>query len=138
MSGPDLRPFSWRHGRLRPEDWGPGMTLCIAALSRRDEMFITVSDMMLSTEWTSAETLATKLNPVGPKNRWLCMFSGSPTVRHKAVIERLARCLAPEGDDTAAGVAAGLEVAFRETLKEKIEGELLSRFGLDRETFFRR
>lgn len=133
-----LRPRRERIPRPRPEGWGFDMTVCIAALSRQDNVVITVSDMMLSDDWTSHETDAMKLNPIGPKNRWVCLYSGDPTMRHKVIIEHLASCFAENGDDTAEGVSRAVERSFRDTLKAEIEGRALSRFGLDRQAFLER
>jgi hypothetical protein len=114
------------------------MTLCIAALSRKapKAQIVTVSDLMLSNDYTSIETRVTKVESLSPSQRWLMMFAGSPTPIASiklGVKERLQNC-----QETEMEVRAAVEEIYREQLKHKIENEILSPFGIDRETFVRR
>ena len=79
MSGPNLWPLPRRTPRLGPEDWGLGMTLCIAAISERDRCIVTVSDLMLSTDFMSSEAGSMmKSDVIPPHHRWIMLFAGDP------------------------------------------------------------
>jgi hypothetical protein len=113
------------------------MTVCIAAISRKDNRIVTASDFMLSNEYMSADTRTIKGEPVGRSGKWLAMFSGNPSVQ--AVVLKLANeNLSADKSETSTEVLAAIENAFRETLKRKIDAELLSPYGIDRETFLQR
>lgn len=132
MSATDLRPFSWRRRRLRPEELGGiGMTICIGAVLRKQ--VVTVSDLLLSTSYWSAETSAAKVLPIDPNEQWLCMFSGSPTVR--GFVLGRARDALRDSEYTAGDVAEAFLLAFREERQSKVEAEILSLYGIDLKTF---
>jgi hypothetical protein len=109
------------------------MTLCVAAFSFRDRTFVTVSDLMLSTDYMSAESSSTKINPISSSGRWICIFAGSPSI-YGGTLDRI-RGLLVGGAENGKNVRAAAEKAFREELNHKIEGELLSPFGLSRKEF---
>jgi hypothetical protein len=117
---------------------GEDMTLCIAAISRQapHAHIVTVSDLMLSSEYVSVETRITKVEPVSPKRAWMMMFAGSPTPinsLHLQIKQRL------EGkDETEAEVRTAAEEVYRHELCKKIEGAILNPMGIDRATFLRR
>ncbi len=138
MSAPELWPAHPRP--LRRSEWGYDMTLCIAAIGQHKDgpMIVTASDLMLSDTYYgfSTETLALKFDPLGPARRWIAMFSGSPTVR-RHVVDRAEALLNPSNDDTLDVIVAAMETAYRDELKRKQEGEVLSQIGLDRERFLR-
>lgn len=138
MPTPSLRPPPRRRWRLRPEEiGGVGMTLCLAVLCRKANTFVTVSDLMLSTEWTSADTAVTKMKPFGPGNRWLCLYAGSPSVWQKAIFERLPERCPGSSENTVENVAAAVKDVFNDTLREEIEDRVLRPLGLSRDTFLR-
>jgi hypothetical protein len=118
-----------------PAEFGVRMTLCIVAFSPKDRTFVTVSDLMLSTDFMSAETSSTKISPISSTGRWICMFAGSPSV-YGRVLKRIGLHLHDEieSGDT---VLAACEMAFRDELTSKIEGELLSPYGLTRDAFLK-
>jgi hypothetical protein len=64
------------------------MTLCVAAYSPKYKTFVTVSDLMLSTDYMSAETSSTKIKPLSSTGRWICMFAGSPSI-YSNVLKRI-------------------------------------------------
>jgi hypothetical protein len=111
------------------------MTLCIAAVSRKGPLahLVTVSDLMLSSEYVSVETRITKVEPISPKRAWVMMFAGSPTPIGSINLQIKERL---EGqDETEAEVRSAAETVYRDELRKKIEGEILSAFGIDRATF---
>jgi hypothetical protein len=112
------------------------MTLCAAAISRRDLRVITVSDLMLSTPSVSVDTSSVKSEPISKSGRWMAMFAGSPSVWTK-VFHRAGGLIA-SGGETFSEVESAFLLAFREELKLKIEGEILGPFGIDRETFLKK
>ncbi|MGC2491844.1 hypothetical protein [Candidatus Binatus sp.] len=117
--------------------WGVDMTLCIAAVSRKAPKahIVTVSDLMLSSESVSLETRMMKVEPVSPKRAWVMMFAGSPTPISSLHL-RIKDALQGK-DETEAEVRTAVETVYRDELRRKIEGEILSPFGLDRATFLR-
>jgi hypothetical protein len=115
------------------------MTVCIAALSRPQNVIVAVSDLMLSDEVSSHEGDAMKFNPIGPANRWLAMFAGDPTVRQKVVNERMGSFIDKQSgkDATSRDVADAFEAAFADALREKAERLVLNRYGIDTAQFLR-
>lgn len=118
--------------------WGVEMTLCIAAVSRIGPraQIVTVSDLMLSNDYMSIETGVSKVESLTPSRSWLMMFAGSPTPiasLKQGIKDRL------QGNpETEMAVRAAAEETYREEVKRKIEGDILSPFGINRETFLRR
>ncbi|MFI5365575.1 MAG: hypothetical protein ACHQ4J_08130 [Candidatus Binatia bacterium] len=118
-----------------PADWGIGMTVCIAAIAgpNANPRIVAVSDFMLSNDTVSFDTQTLKCQPVSDSCKWFAFYAGDPSAWN-AVFD--AAVAAVRGsDESAATVQAAFEAAFRKELKHKIEGELLSSFGLDRDTF---
>lgn len=109
------------------------MTLCVAAYSPKFRTFVTVSDLLLSNDYMSAETSSMKIKPLSPTGRWVCMFAGSPSI-YGSVLERI-RAYLHAADESGASVRTAAEKAFRDELGHKIEGQLLSPFGLTRKEF---
>lgn len=67
------------------KDWGMGMTLCIAAIARKDdggEVIVTASDHMLSLDDLSMarDTIRPKIMIATRNRRWLMMYAGNPSV----------------------------------------------------------
>jgi hypothetical protein len=111
------------------------MTLCIAAISRRGDQIVTVSDLMLSTSFTSQEA-DLKATPLTRSNLWIVMFAGSPSVRD-SVVGAVSAALAKR-PETLPEVMGAFRTACQQELKVKIEDEILSPLGLDRDRFLRR
>jgi hypothetical protein len=109
------------------------MTLCVAAYSLKYRTFVTVSDLLLSNENMSAETSSMKIEPLSPTGRWVCMFAGSPSI-YSSVLRRI-RAYLQTVDEGGESVRAAAQNAFRDELCHKIEGRLLSPFGLTRKEF---
>jgi hypothetical protein len=113
------------------------MTLCIAAVARskdgKENKIITATDFMLSHESDSVESPATKILRIGNRKVWLVMFSGDPSVFLQVVTDASPRL--KDTAETANDVVSAFENAFRESLKRKIEGEILSRYGMTRDQF---
>ncbi len=117
------------------------MTLCIAAVSRKGPSrtcLVTVSDLMLSSDYMSVETRVTKVEPISPSRRWMMLFAGSPSPISAILLSVKEELVNANSQETEADVRAAVEHAYREELERKIEGEILSPFGVDRNTFLRR
>src|SRR5438445_12170753 len=99
-----------------PEDWGFDMTLCIAAICRQENQLVLGTDLMLSTDWMSSDTQTLKAEPLAPRNRWVMMFAGDPTVRSQ-VAETAEAILAKQESDELPNVVAACLEAFRAALK---------------------
>jgi len=97
---------------------------------------VTISDLMLSSDFMSAETSTTKFQTISSSGKWASMFAGSPSV-NGGIMTSVYGLL--EGkQESFDEVVAAFEKAFRLALKRKIDGELLSPYGLDRDAFFKR
>jgi hypothetical protein len=112
------------------------MTLCIAAIAKRDKRIVTVSDHMLTVESISmtADVFSTsKVTLIGSGRRWISLFAGETSVAAKinsAVSVSLGNAI-----PTAAQVQATYKHEVREALKEKMENEFLSIYGMSRDQF---
>jgi hypothetical protein len=113
------------------------MTLCIAAAVRtkdgKGNKIITASDFMLSHDSNSVESPATKIVRIGKRKVWVVMFSGDPSAFLQVVTDASPRL--KDTDENADAVVSAFESAFRENIKRKIEGEILSRYGMTRDQF---
>jgi hypothetical protein len=112
------------------------MTLYIAAISRKEATIVTVSDLMLSTDYTSIESRVLKVEPTTPQRRWIMMFAGAPSPASAFYRELTARLQGK--DETEVEVRTNAEEVYREEVRKKIEAEILSPYGIDRATFLRR
>jgi hypothetical protein len=115
------------------DHYGIFMTLCIAAIARREKKIITATDFLLSTEIDSADTPAMKVIRTGCNKRWLTMFAGDPSIFIDINTDVLARLSGTE--ERAMDMAAAFEGAYKDRLKRKIEDETLSIYGLTRKEF---
>lgn len=121
---------------MKPADWGIGMTLCIAAISRPrapHSSIVAVSDLMLSSEIDSFDTQTLKCGPISKNGKWIAMYAGDPSVWEP--VRTLAKGAIEGGSETVQEVESAFESAFQTVLKHKIEGEILGRYGLSREQF---
>ena len=109
------------------------MTLCIAAIARKEERIVTVSDFMLSTETMSAEPTISKLAIVGQKIKWVSMFAGDPT--HAWSITDRVRQLLDNKRETPEAVIKAFQAAYESELENKINSEVLSPLGMTRDRF---
>lgn len=83
------------------------MTLCIAAISERDDCIVAVSDLMLSSDHMgSEEVLFTKVEVLPPTGRWIMLYSGDQSVRME-----VARLLFPRLGDREHG-SAGVKLTL--------------------------
>lgn len=91
---------------------------------------------MLSSEIVSVETSVTKAEPIGARRAWVLMFAGSPTPVADLILgikEKL------EGlEETEKEVRTAAQAVYQELIRKKVEDEILSPFGVDRETFIKR
>jgi len=114
------------------------MTLCIAAISRRDdpkdERIVTVSDMMLSNEWTGSETPIVKSEAVPNAPRWVRLYAGDPTIDAR-VLEHLQAGVPKDKEPTSIEVREAFVRALEAEVCRTVENEILSPFGLSREQF---
>lgn len=91
---------------------------------------------MLSTDYMSAETSSTKVTPISGSGRWVCMFAGSPSIYTRILRTVYGRL--SDGPESITNVLVAFEKSFQDELRMKIEGELLSPYGLTRQMFFER
>jgi hypothetical protein len=113
--------------------YGQFMTLCIAAVCRKENMIITANDFMLSTDTISSETPAAKISLTGHQNRWVVMFAGDPSIYMEVKTDARNRLLGKE--EYAKDIIEAFQGAFKDKLCRKIEDELLSPYGMTREQF---
>lgn len=135
---PPIWEPSWRRERRPgPADWGIGMTLCIAAIAehRSRTHVIAISDMMLSTEAMSFEPYVPKCGMVTSSGRWIAMYAGDPSA-WGAIMSRARPAVTATGEDVWS-VQRAFESAFRFEVQRRIEGEVLSSYGLTREQFLK-
>jgi 20S proteasome alpha/beta subunit len=112
------------------------MTVCIGAIAHSDVQIVLAADFMISEEVMSTETNVSKIEPLSKSQRWWGGFAGVPSVWDVAL--RHARtALEKKRREGIVEVREAIGAAFRDGLREKIEGEILSPFGLDRKTFVR-
>lgn len=114
------------------------MTLCIAAVARKEQRYVTVSDLMLSNQIMSAEPSISKVSFVGQNPRWTVMFAGDPTHAQR-VTAMVIGALKESGKKSLSGgeIAAAYQSAFKVELKNKINDELLGPLGITRDEFVR-
>jgi len=112
------------------------MTLCIGAIARSENRYLTVSDLMLSTDIISWEPSITKASFVGRNPAWITMFAGDPT--HAAqVTGEVISMLAGHTSTPFQVVAFAYRAAFKRELEKKVNNEVLSVYGLTREEFIK-
>lgn len=111
------------------------MTLCIAAVSRRDKRIVTVSDLMLSTEEMSSEPSISKVIVVGKQTKWMAMFAGDPT-HAWSIIDRACGLL-DNKSESFYRVMGAFKTAYQDELENKINSEILSPLGLTRTSFLK-
>ncbi|HEV3243819.1 MAG TPA: hypothetical protein VGZ31_05355 [Chthoniobacterales bacterium] len=111
------------------------MTICIAAICRKENMIITATDFMLSSETISSESPAAKISLTGHKNRWVVMFSGDPSINLEVKTEARRKLVGKE--EYAKDLISAFQGAFKDRICRKIEDEILSPFGITREQFLK-
>jgi len=111
------------------------MTLCIAAISRKDHKIVTVTDFLLSTDTTSLESAAAKVFPATGKRRWLVMYSGDPSTCQ--MVTTTARDHLKGTDESAHDVLTAFSKGFADELERKIECEILAPYGMTRAEFLK-
>jgi hypothetical protein len=112
------------------------MTLCIAAIARKEKRFVTVSDLMLSNQIMSAEPTISKVSFVGENPLWTVMFAGNPTHAQRVRAMVIGALNASGKKSLKAGEIADVyQSAFKVELKNKINDELLGPLGITRDEF---
>jgi len=112
------------------------MTLCIAAIARSENKIVAVSDFMLSTDSMSMTSRVSKVAKFGASGKWIEMFSGDPSANQEILVKASGN-LGSEEKWVSDEVPDAFASAYRDILKHKIEGEVLSPFGLTRDQFLR-
>jgi hypothetical protein len=114
------------------------MTVCIAAMNPKLDVIVTVSDMLLSDETSSMDTVDSKMDrliPVGsdPWSRWVCLYSGDPTVL-KELTDHVKAALEspPELGWSRAQVMTAVQNAYDAVIHRRIEREVLAQqYGMN-------
>jgi len=110
------------------------MTLCIAAINEGASAIITVSDFMVSNQWTSTQTRTVKAQWVPNAPTWVQMYAGEPTIDERVsefVRRRITRGVPPDFDM----VRGSFEEGYKAELCRRIEMEILGPLGMSREDF---
>ena len=107
------------------------MTVCIAAISR-GEYIVTASDLMISTYDSSLDGSTIKVQPI--HEHWAAMMAADDFTQCIPIIELAARYLLGRAN-TLQVTRTAFKRAYQNHLKEVIEDRVLSRFGMDMETF---
>lgn len=109
------------------------MTLCIAAVARKENTLVFVADYMLSNDTNSIEGSLSKVVEIGQK-KWVQLFSGDPS--HNLSILDHVQVELKGGPDDRDSVLKAYEKTFQKELKCKVESQLLSPLGMTRDEFF--
>jgi ATP-dependent protease HslVU (ClpYQ) peptidase subunit len=135
MSAPDLWWDERPEPSRLPEEWRLDMTLCIAAIAKKDNKVLLATDGMLSLEYMSFDSPMLKAMPLTAKKQFTLAFAGSP--HHAQAVDFHALTLLEGKEEAFPFVMEVCEQAFRTELTRKIEGQVLSPFGYDRPTFLK-
>jgi len=110
------------------------VTVCIAAKSNSLGAIVAVSDMMFSNDERSIEGASAKFASLVP-GQWFCWFAGDPTVFAEL---RRRTCQKFEEAQTAnlPDLLTAIEEAYTDTLKHRVERQVLSVCGLKYDEFF--
>ena len=124
---------------LRPDRLPDPMTICIAATSVKHKAIVTVSDMMLSDDFSSVDvgTVKSYQLPSFGNALWHCMYSGTPSTWEDLIrfIFEYARTK-PDAPATLQGMLDALECAYSTVIAHRIQAEVLAPFGISRDEFF--
>jgi hypothetical protein len=91
--------------------------------------------MLSSPTMGSEQTLFTKVDILPPDSRWLVLFSGDPSIRME--VNRLAFPLIRAAtQQDVPNLLQAYEAACLKVLERRIQGKILSRYGIDRERLF--
>jgi hypothetical protein len=116
-----------------PADWGYGkMTVCIAAISSISNVIVTASDMALSTDEFSADSMAIKTEWIQPS--WHVLFSGNDILPVIPII-RDATARFRNRENEIDQIMASLREAYRSQLQSRINDEVLGRYDFDLPSF---
>jgi len=114
----------------RPADWGVGVTTCLASLAT-DDCIVAVSDMMISMDWVSGDSLSVKSLNIGAN--WRVMFSGNDVTPVIPIMERV-RSRAGKAP-TVNELTLAFEQEYATQIRRRAEAEVLSTLGLSMQTF---
>ncbi len=109
------------------------MTVCIAAMSSLLGAVVTVTDFMLSDEFSSVESRQIKIETVA--NTWHCLYAGDPSLFAELAghIENDLRSMG--GIPSCGDVILAVEKAYEAALAHRIERRILAPFGMTRSKF---
>jgi hypothetical protein len=111
----------------RPADWIEPMTVCIAGMCSNDTI-IAMCDMMISTDYFSADNMALKFRDI--HKDWKVMFAGNDISRVIPLVGRAVDILRGGTGLSRTAVEAAMRTAFQEQLIEKQTDIVLARYGL--------
>jgi ATP-dependent protease HslVU (ClpYQ) peptidase subunit len=129
------KPWPWNTIREpRPADWGFGMTVCIAAHCFREQCFVMMTDMMITTADMSSDMATMKNRAVG--DSWLAMFAGSDISLVDPILDRVNELVQSEQKpESAVSVRNAFTKAYQEQITTQAENEILKPIGYTFEEF---
>lgn len=118
----------------RAADWGWGVTVCIAVVTR-DNSIVAVTDRKVTFSGFSTDHLAIKNQSLCPD--WYTLVAGDDIEHAKPILSRAREIIDKvDGKSRHAGVVTGaLHAAYIERLHQEIEARELSKRGFTVETF---
>lgn len=124
--------------KCRPEDWGIGMTICVAAICDLGKSVVAITDTMLSVEATHGFAMTADNNIImkggGIHKDWVALYAGSVSLP-VPIISETRKSLSPEPKDLEE-VAEAIRGAYVRHLASQVATEVLSP-GFDVESFYR-
>jgi len=110
------------------------MTVCIATLCESREAIVAVSDHMISSEDFSSDNMALKMENLS--EFWKVLFAANDLSSVVQVIQEAKRLVGDwDSDKDLNEITAIVQKAFLKEVNRRIDTEILSRFGLNRESF---
>lgn len=108
------------------------MTVCIAGISQ-GEALIALSDMMVSTDYFSADNMALKFRDL--HSDWKVMFAGNDLTRVEPVLRRAKSKFRGSSQRSLTEVEDAMRDSFQEELVRKQTDLVLARYGLTMQAF---
>jgi CubicO group peptidase (beta-lactamase class C family) len=109
------------------------MTVCIAAIASRLGAIVTVSDTLLSDDFSSVNT-GPKLTSL-VRGRWSCLYAGNPTVFRDLTTRIVDDLKQSNSAATYQDVMDAVERAYDAVLEHSIERQILAPLGMTRKEF---
>lgn len=127
-----------------PSDWGFGVSVCIATMAQQRQLFVVVTDQLISVgDEVTIDHAMVKLDlinqPKNPSPLWAVAWSGSDITAIPPIIRSAQNEFASDERGspplTAARVAEVLSKAYQAQTRLRISAEVLSQYDLDTASF---